>query len=51
MGGNVYSGRVEVCQSQQWGTVCGTGWGNSDASVLCAQLGYSRLSEYHKFMK
>eukprot|EP00731_Ephydatia_muelleri_P035718 Em0151g10a len=34
-------GRVEVCIGGQYGAVCNTGWGNTDASVVCKQLGFS----------
>ena len=33
-------GRVEVCVNGVWGSICGIGWGTSDARVVCKQLGY-----------
>lgn len=40
-GQNVSEGRVEICISNQWGTVCDDLWGVTDARVVCRQLGYS----------
>ena len=39
-GRNESEGRVEVCYSRVWGTVCGYLWGEMDAKVICTQLGY-----------
>ena len=40
-------GKVEVCISGTWGTVCrgDATWNDQSASVACSQLGFSRWGE------
>lgn len=34
-------GRVEICNNNQWGSVCDSGWDINDARVACRHAGYS----------
>ena len=40
-------GRVEVCTSDGWGTVCDNGWSTADGRVVCRQLGHSTAGELY----
>ena len=36
----VGSGRVEICLGNRWGTICNGRFDETDAAVICRQLGY-----------
>ena len=36
-------GTVEICYFNLWGLVSVIGWNDTDASVVCYELGYSRM--------
>ena len=42
-----YRGRVEFCVNGKWSTICSRNtWYNSDATVVCRQLGYPNGTQY-----
>ena len=43
-GANYNEGRVEICLSNEWGTVCDQMWDVTDASVVCRQQGLASTS-------
>ncbi len=38
-GSSYNEGRVEVCSNGSWGTVCGDGWTEREAALVCNRLG------------
>ena len=47
VGGNIANeGRVEICLSNEWGTICDDTFSSVDAEVVCRQLGYLTTGVY-----
>ena len=49
-GSNSFEGRVEICNNNNWGTVCDDGFAANDATVVCRQLGYTATGMYRVVM-
>lgn len=45
VGSRANEGRVEICRLEQWQTVCNIDFDETSASVVCRQLGFSRISK------
>lgn len=46
-GGSAYSGRVEVLNGGNWGTICDDNWSLEEAEVVCRELGLGHAVEAH----
>lgn len=50
-GTNPLEGRVEICVSNAWGTVCDDAFSSEDAAVVCQQLGEPYNGRLLTFLK
>ena len=41
-GSSEYEGTLEICENNIWGSIAGMAWGDTNAAVVCAELGFSR---------
>ena len=44
-GASSVTGIVQLCQYEDWGTICANEWDDLDATVVCKQLGFSPLGK------
>ena len=44
-GGSELTGRVEICNNEVWGSVCDGSFDNTDAGVVCGQLGFAPIGK------
>ena len=45
-GSTPYNGVVEMCYEEAFGTICDSGFGVPEATVVCTALGYSSVGEF-----
>ena len=40
------SGRLEIYYNREWGTICNDGFDQTEADIVCQQLGYDGANKY-----
>ena len=48
-GASRLEGRVEVCEGNEWGTICQHHWDRLEGRVVCRELGYSASGNIELF--